>query len=59
MRDVLEKSITENKNAHFIFKTFFLKSFRLCDNTEKCGRTRQATGDIIRRKKDATYMPNN
>jgi hypothetical protein len=30
---------------------FFRKSLRLCDNTEKCGRTRQATDCIIRSKK--------
>jgi hypothetical protein len=53
MRNVLDKIIGENQNTHFMFKNFFRKSLRLCDNTEKFGKTRQATDDVIRSKKEA------
>jgi len=38
--------------------TFFRDSFRLLDDVEKYGRTRQATGDnIMLRGKDAIFKP--
>ena len=35
MRNLSEKSCTENQNTHFVFNNFFRKSCRLGDNVEK------------------------
>jgi hypothetical protein len=45
MRNVADKSCTENQNKHFMFINFFLyrKSCLLGDNVEKDGRKGQAT----------------
>jgi hypothetical protein len=50
MRNVSDKICIESQNTHFIFGNFFSgKSYRLRDNVEKYGRTRQATDDNIAR----------
>jgi hypothetical protein len=50
MRNISDKSFTENQNTHFIFNNFFRKSYRLCYTVEKYGRVGQATDDnTIRR----------
>jgi hypothetical protein len=53
MRNVSDKSCSENQSTHFIlfyFILFFRKSYRLQNKVEKCGTARQATDDnIIRR----------
>jgi hypothetical protein len=55
MRNVSDKSCTENQNTLFIFNNFFFrKSCRLWDNIEKYGRAREVTDDnTIRRMRFA------
>jgi hypothetical protein len=51
MRNVSDKSCTQNQNTHFMFNNFFAwKSCRLWDNVEKYGRARQAIDDNITRR---------
>ena len=45
IRNVSDKSSTENQNTHFIFSNFFQKSCRLWDNVEKYGGAREAADD--------------
>jgi len=48
MRNVSDKSCSENQNTHFMFNNVFKK--KLChiwDNVVKCGTVRQAKGDTI------------
>jgi len=45
MRNVQKKLY--RKSTHFIFNIFFLKSCRLWDSVENCGRVRQATDTNI------------
>jgi hypothetical protein len=60
MRNVSDKSCRKNENTHFVFNNFFRESFRLLDNVEKYGRTRQAPGDnTMLRGKDAIFKPDN
>ena len=48
MRNVSDKSCSENQNAHFIFKNY----------VAKYGRARQSTGgNVIGRRKDAICVP--
>jgi hypothetical protein len=51
MRNVSDKSCTENQNTHFLCSVtlFFRKSCRLWDNVEKYGRDREA--NVLRRKR--------
>jgi hypothetical protein len=44
MRNVSDKSCTENQNTHFVFSNFFTKIVAFLEiNVEKCGRAGQAT----------------
>jgi hypothetical protein len=44
MRNVADKSCRENQNTNFVFKKFFFrKLYRLWDNVETYGRSRQTT----------------
>jgi hypothetical protein len=45
MRNVSDKSCSENENKHF--RKFFQKPGHLCNNVEECGRTGQATHNMI------------
>ena len=45
MRNVSDKSCTENQNTHFVFSNVFSKMYRLWDNVEKYCRGGQATYD--------------
>jgi hypothetical protein len=47
MRNVSDRSCTENQNTYFVFRNFFflLKSYLLWDNVEKCCRAGQTTDD--------------
>ena len=59
MRNTSDRTCRENQNTYFIFNNFFFfrKSYRLCDNVEKCGRARQATDDnIIRSMRFACWI---
>jgi hypothetical protein len=57
MRNVSDKSCTQNQNTHFMFNNFFRKSCRLWDNVEKYGTARQATDDnIIRRMRCVCWI---
>jgi hypothetical protein len=58
MRNISDKSCTENQNTHFVFNTFsFRKLFRLWDNVEKCGTAGQATDDhTMRRMRFACWL---
>jgi len=49
MRNVSDKSCTENQNTHFVFSNFSRKSCRLWDNVEKYCRAGQATDDSMAR----------
>jgi hypothetical protein len=54
MRNISDKSCTENQNTLFCSITFFWKSWHLWDNMEKYGRAGQATDDnTIQHRKDA------
>ena len=59
MRNVSDKSCTENQNTRFVFNNFiFLTSCRFCDNVGKCYRAGEATDDnIIRRMRIAYWIP--
>jgi len=55
MRNVSEKSCTENQNTHFVFSIFLSKMYHLWDNVESPGITRQTT-DVIRRMRIASCI---
>ena len=57
-RKVSNKSCRENQNTDFGFSNFFSgKSYRLCENSEKWCRVRQATDDdIVRRMRIACWI---
>ena len=46
MKDVSEKSCTENQNTHNLYSNFLYKPCCLQDNVEKYGTVRQATDDM-------------
>jgi len=57
-RNVSDKSYRENRNTHFMFAAFSLKSCSFWDKVEKYGIVRLATdGSIIRRKCFACWVP--
>jgi hypothetical protein len=61
MRNVSDRSCTETRTKHFVFKNlfFFFKSCRLWDNVEKYGAASQATDEnTIRRMRAACYRHN-
>jgi len=45
MRNVSDKTRRENQNTRFMSNNLSQKSYRLWDNVEKYGRTRQATDE--------------
>jgi hypothetical protein len=47
MRNVSDKSCTENQNTHFMFNNFSQKSYHLWDNEHKYSRVRQVTDNNI------------
>jgi len=49
LRSVSDRICRENQNTHYVFSNFFFpkKFCHLWSNVEKCGGTRQATGDSI------------
>jgi len=47
---MFQRKAVEKIKANILSETFFWKSYRLWDNVGKYGKTRQATGDNIRRK---------
>jgi hypothetical protein len=47
MRNVSDKSCSENQNTHFMFINFFKKLCHIWDNVEKCGTVRQVKADAI------------
>jgi len=58
MRNISDNTCSEHKHTNFRFNNLFRKLFSLRDNTEKCGRARQATDDnIIRRMSIACWIP--
>ena len=61
MRSVPNKSYRVNQKTHFTFNKFFPKIVPFIrPNVEKYGTAGQARDDnIIRRRKDAMFMPDN
>jgi hypothetical protein len=60
MRDVSDRSCSENKNRHLMFNKFFWKLCYLWDNVEKYGTARQnKDNNITWHWKDALCMPDN
>jgi len=58
MRNVSDKSCTENQNTHFVFSNiFFRKSYRLCDNVEKYCKARDRAQMAIRRMRIECWIP--
>jgi len=62
MRNVSDKSRTENQSTHFVFKNFFppsplqkKNSYRLWDNVEKYCTAGQATDDYVIRRMRIAY----
>jgi hypothetical protein len=47
MRNVPDKSSTENQKHILVSITYFLKSCRLWDNVKKCHRARQAMDESM------------
>ena len=45
--EMFQTEVVEEIKTHFVVKDFFFsqKSYHLCDNMEKYGRSRQATDD--------------
>jgi len=45
IRNVSDKICGENQNTRFMFNSYFLKPYLLCDNVEKCRRGGHGTND--------------